>query len=221
MKLREFRVREFRSVWDSGPIKVDNQSTCLVGKNEAGKTALLQALYRSHPIISADAVFDETYDYPKREVEDYRYAVENGQREKATVVEATYELAEDDAKVVIDVFGPETLTQRTFARETCYGKRSSVFYMSFDELAARVHLAKSPALSQDLRTALSNAANWIEFLSALKAAEQSEAVSALKGLIEQVTERGYAHYVFNSLVWPRAPKYLYFDEYYQMKGPLI
>ena len=38
MKLKEFRVREFRSVWDSGPVKVDGQVTCLVGKNEAGKT---------------------------------------------------------------------------------------------------------------------------------------------------------------------------------------
>jgi len=72
MKLKEFRVREFRSVWDSGAIKVDDQTTCLVGKNEAGKTTLLNALYRTNPIIKSDAVFDETYDYPKREVEDYR-----------------------------------------------------------------------------------------------------------------------------------------------------
>ena len=70
MKLKEFTVREFRSIWDSGPVKVDGQTTCLVGKNEAGKTTLLTALYRTNPIIAADAKFDETYDYPKREVED-------------------------------------------------------------------------------------------------------------------------------------------------------
>ena len=56
MKLKEYRVKEFRSVWDSGPIKVDKK-TCLVGKNEAGKTALLTALYRTNPIIPSDAVF--------------------------------------------------------------------------------------------------------------------------------------------------------------------
>jgi recombinational DNA repair ATPase RecF len=90
MKLREFIVREFRSVWDSGPIKVDDQTTCLVGKNEAGKTALLTALYRTNPIVPADAAFDEVYDYPKREVEDYRLAVENGDREEAIIVECSY-----------------------------------------------------------------------------------------------------------------------------------
>lgn len=85
MKLRQFTVRGFRNIWDSGSIKVDDQTTCLVGKNKAGKTALLTALYRTNPIIPADAVFDETCDYPKREVEDYRFAVENGDREEAIV----------------------------------------------------------------------------------------------------------------------------------------
>jgi predicted ATP-dependent endonuclease of OLD family len=70
MKLKEFRVREFRSIWESGPVKVDDKVTCLVGKNEAGKTALLTALYRTNPIRPEAANFDETYDYPKREVED-------------------------------------------------------------------------------------------------------------------------------------------------------
>ena len=96
MKLKEFRVREFRSIWDSGSVAVDHQVTCLVGKNEAGKTALLTALYRTNPIIAEHAMFDETYDYPKREVEDYRFAVENGDRDKAVVVEAVYELEDSD-----------------------------------------------------------------------------------------------------------------------------
>ncbi|HET6538116.1 MAG TPA: AAA family ATPase [Sphingopyxis sp.] len=45
-----------------------------------------------------------------------------------------------------------------------------------------------------------------------------EAVNALKGLVAKVREKGLASYVFNSLIWPRAPKFLYFDEYYQMNG---
>ena len=60
-----FTVREYMSVWDSGPVKVDDLVTCLVGKNESGKTALLTALYKTNPIIPDDAKFDETYDYPK------------------------------------------------------------------------------------------------------------------------------------------------------------
>jgi len=127
MKLREFRVREFRSIWDSGPVKVDDQATCLVGKNEAGKTALLTALYRTNPIIADHAAFDETYDYPKREVEDYRFAVENEDRDEAVIVEALYELEDGDLQAVTEVFGPKALKGKTFKRETYYGKAKSNF----------------------------------------------------------------------------------------------
>ena len=99
MKLKEYRVREFKSVWDSGPIAVDERKTCLVGKNEAGKTALLTALYRTNPIVPDDAVFDPIYDYPKREVEDYSHDIKNNERSPAIVVDCKFELeSQDDSR---------------------------------------------------------------------------------------------------------------------------
>ena len=43
MKLTKVRVQNYRSVEDSGELEVGDL-TCLVGKNEAGKTALLSAM---------------------------------------------------------------------------------------------------------------------------------------------------------------------------------
>lgn len=218
MKLKEYRVREFRSVWDSGLVKVDAKVTCLVGKNEAGKTALLTALYRTNPIIADHATFDATYDYPKREVEDYRFAVENQDREDAVVVEALYELDDGDLEAVAAVFGPNVLKSKNFKRKTYYGKANSRFDLSVDDAAARKHLTDNPALADDLRAALNGSADWNAFAAALDAVEATEAVNALKATVAKVREKGLASYVFNSLIWPRAPKYLYFDEYHQMKG---
>lgn len=218
MKLKEFTVREFRSIWDSGPIKIDGQTTCLVGKNEAGKTALLIALYRTNPIIPADAKFDEVYDYPKREVEDYRFAIESEDREEAVVVECLYELEADDVQAVTAVFGAKVLKGKTFGRSTYYGERNSKFHLLTDESAARKHLASNPGLPDELKQALGNVADWGAFAAALEAAEATEVVKEFKRLVAKVREHGLAYYVFNSLLWPRAPKYLYFDEYYQMKG---
>lgn len=218
MKLKEFRVREFRSIWDSGPVNVDDQVTCLVGKNEAGKTALLTALYRTNPIIPEAAVFDETYDYPKREVEDYRFAVENKDRDEAVVVECLYELEGSDVEAVTSVFGPKVLKSKSFRRKTYYGKGKSRFILEADESAARTHLADNPALPDELKAALKGAADWNAFAAALEATEATEAVKALKGTVAKVRENGLAYHIFNSLIWPRAPKYLYFDEFYQMTG---
>jgi hypothetical protein len=218
MKLREFRVREFRSIWDSGPIKVDDKVTCLVGKNEAGKTALLIALYRTTPIIADDAVFDETYDYPKREVEDYRFAVENGDRGEAVVVECLYELDDDDIEAVTSVFGPKIPKDKTFTRETYYGKANNKFSIVVDEDAARKHLIDNPTLPDELKDMLKEAPDWDAFADAVDAAEATEAVNALKETVAEVYENSVVNNIVNSLIWPPAPKYLYFDEYYQMEG---
>ncbi len=218
MKLKEFRVREFRSIWDSEPVKVDDQVTCLVGKNEAGKTALLTALYRTNPIIAEDAIFDETYDYPKREVEDYRFAVENGDRDKAVVVECLYELGNDDIETVTSIFGPKVLKGKAFTRKTYYGKANSTFSLVTDEAAARMHLADNPALPNELKDTLKEITDWNAFATALEAAPATVAINALKGTVANVRKDGLASYIFGSLIWPRAPKYLYFDEYYQMTG---
>ena len=218
MKLKEYTVREFRSIWESGPVKVDGQTTCLVGKNEAGKTTLLTALYRTNPIIAADAAFDETYDYPKREVEDYRFGVENGDREEAVVVECLYELEAGDLEAVTTVFGPKALKGKTFTRKTYYGKAKNEFVLSADDAAARKHFADNPALPDELKETLKGAADWNAFAAALETAEATEAVNSLKALVGKVRDKGLESYIFNSLIWPRAPKFLYFDEYYQMEG---
>jgi ABC-type cobalamin/Fe3+-siderophores transport system ATPase subunit len=63
MKLKWFHVREFQSVRDSGRIEV-GEISCLVGKNEAGKSAMLRSLYRLNPVIEAEGQFDVTLDYP-------------------------------------------------------------------------------------------------------------------------------------------------------------
>ena len=71
MRLTKVQIREFQSIQDSTEVEIGDV-TCLVGKNESGKTAVLQALYRLNPIIEADGSFDVTDDYPRRAVVNYR-----------------------------------------------------------------------------------------------------------------------------------------------------
>ncbi len=57
MILTEARVALFRNIIDSGWVPVDADVTCLVGKNESGKTAFLQALYRLNPVYADEFDF--------------------------------------------------------------------------------------------------------------------------------------------------------------------
>lgn len=65
MQLVRVHVTHYRSVEDSEEFIVEPDATCLVGKNESGKTNILQALYRVNP-VEADAGFDEDLDFPSR-----------------------------------------------------------------------------------------------------------------------------------------------------------
>ena len=49
MKLTKARIQKYKCVENSEEWRVD-QVTCLVGKNESGKSALLEALYKLNPV---------------------------------------------------------------------------------------------------------------------------------------------------------------------------
>lgn len=68
IQLKKFRVTKFRSVKDSGWIETNN-TTCLVGTNESGKTNLLLALWKLNP--ANDEEIDPLSDYPRKEYVDY------------------------------------------------------------------------------------------------------------------------------------------------------
>src|SRR5262245_48760423 len=108
MKLKKVHAREFKSIMDSNEFDVAD-ITCLVGKNEAGKTAILQALYRLNPIVPEHAQFNVTEDYPRTHMGDYVLDVEENRRAPAQVIEAWFALDEEEIAAVENEFGPRCL----------------------------------------------------------------------------------------------------------------
>ena len=63
MKLAAFQVANYKSIEDSTRVTVHPRVTALVGKNESGKSAILDALWKSRN--NARVHFDRLYDYPR------------------------------------------------------------------------------------------------------------------------------------------------------------
>lgn len=63
MKLLSVHIRNFRNILDSTPFDVQPDVTCLIGKNESGKTTVLQALWLLNPHM--DTHLDSQRHYPK------------------------------------------------------------------------------------------------------------------------------------------------------------
>src|SRR5438045_8980912 len=69
MFLQRVRVTKYRSIRDSGWFNVEKGKTILIGPNEAGKTALLEAIQRINPPLGTRG-FDPLRDHPRSELDD-------------------------------------------------------------------------------------------------------------------------------------------------------
>ena len=220
MKLTKVHITNFQSIIDSTEFEIDDV-TCLVGKNEAGKTALLKALYRLNPINEADGNFDVTDDYPSRNVSDYEDDVKAGRREPAQVVQATYALEADDIVAVTEVFGPKCFKDEKPALilKKGYSNELAFYGLRIDEEAALKHLVTAAELPGSLEAELIKHTTAKEMAEKLASTEeQTEAVQNLTLMLQRISEHGVLHLAYNDIIEARIPNFLYFDEYYQLKG---
>ena len=62
MRLKAFVVKNYKTVLDSGRVEIDTNVACLMGKNEAGKSAVMQALWKFNNVSGAN--YDRLFDLP-------------------------------------------------------------------------------------------------------------------------------------------------------------
>lgn len=70
MKLQHVRVRNYKSIDDTGWVELDDL-TCLIGKNESGKTVFMEAMERLSPAYG-DGEFSPAEEYPRRRWPSYK-----------------------------------------------------------------------------------------------------------------------------------------------------
>lgn len=248
MKLASFHVREYKSVTDSNQIDV-GEVTCLVGKNESGKTSLLQALYKLNPIIAEHGKYDVTDEYPRAEVEDYRQEIEAGKRKPATVVVATFEIDDAELAAIEAEFGKGAVRSRKFTVSKKY-EAGLTIGISADEVVAGKALLASAGMDKEISSAdwsdleeLAEAWGKVadEKAQAFNAAsakvtgivdpdekkkaeaearqlEESNLSQQRRAFLAEVVKRDLSLYIWDKFLKPNFPKFLYFDEYYQMHG---
>ena len=219
MKLSKVHITEFQSIQDSTEFEISDV-TCLVGKNEAGKTALLKALYRLNPVSESEGAFDVTEDYPRQAVSDYEDAVNAGSREPALVVRATYALETADIEAVREAYGPDCLRDRDPGLVLCKGYSNEVTFsdLDIDDEKAASYLVESVGLPDPIAAKVRACTSFGEMVNILADGEQTEAVQTLTPKLQEISNHGVAHVVYANILKKRIPKFLYFDEYYQMKG---
>jgi predicted ATPase len=215
MKLAKVQVHKFRNFLDSGEVEIQPDVTCTVGKNEAGKSAFLNALYRLQP-ARGNAVFD-LKDYPawikkKDEMRGHKLA-------DVRPVQAVFLLEDEDKEAVAEELGHGILTGDTLSIERSYA--GTLYWdVETDEVAAvrllRDGLTLPTEVAKQVETAKTLAA-LRRLVAVLQAdAENSEHVQAGSAIAAKVKEtygdKSTREAAFHVLM-TRIPKFFYFSEY--------
>ena len=219
MRLTKVHITNFQSVHDSNEFDIGDV-TCLVGKNEAGKTALLKALYRLNPLIDKEGVFDPVDDYPRSVLSDYEADIEAGTRAAAIVVRATYALEPVDITAVAEKFGSACVKDSTpsITLEKGYSNKIVATGLNIDERAAIVHIVETASLPHQFVNEVRKLQSADEIQRAIVSANKEDTLAEFSDALRSIADGDLGQYIFSNVLKERIPKFLYFDEYYQITG---
>ena len=215
MRLRAAQVQHFKLIQDGGRFRVDDL-TCLVGKNESGKTAVLKALHRINPDDRDEKNFDLETEYPRHQLFDYK--ARHG-TDPDVVVTTWWSLSEAEAQWIAGRFGDDALSSREVVVERGY-ENVNQWTTPVDEAAAVRYLVDNsgldPADADDLRS-VRDAPTLITATRALESSVRKEAF--LDQLAELVGEGSVGDAVQRYLA-TQLPTFVYYANYFTLPGQM-
>jgi predicted ATP-dependent endonuclease of OLD family len=214
MKLVSAHITNFRSIEDSNKFEIGDL-TCLVGKNEAGKTAILQVFYGVSPFASFS--YDRTRDYPRRHLSRFDDRHPDGE---SKVIETHWILSPADIKLVSDIYGLDALKNNEITISKFIGTDSQYWSIPCNERACLDHLISELELDDAERNPLKNANNGKAALSILNELSQcSDKLEELLTILNQL-KNGSFHSEIIKILSPNKPKFFYTSHFDRMSGEI-
>ncbi|MFQ8433222.1 AAA family ATPase [Amaricoccus sp. W119] len=223
MLLKSVQIDHFKHVLDSTLVEIQPDITCLVGKNESGKTAFLDALRRLKP-AQGNVEFSIGKHYPAWLEKMHKRQGKNLEQSKP--IQVVFELSDADVSSVEAVFGKGVLTSRVFSLARRYDNHYSYGFEA-DEAVAVTNASALIDLPKKVTTAIAAAKTFVDLTKALTAAaekngEDQQVQTACTALQAKILEMIPAGSNFTRCVWKllfaRVPKFFFYSDYSRLPG---
>ena len=213
MYLKSVQVTNFRSADDSGAFELA-PVTCLVGKNESGKSAILLALAALNPHDATPVLLDLERDYPRRFLTQYDST--HGDR-GAVAISTTWELTDSEAQTIADQVGQGVLKSNLVTIARRYGKDIEVKADLDYEQAVELLYGRF-ALNAPERSALGSPSTTSDLIKSLDALESP--TQKHQDLQRHLQEHGPVIVQARRLIETMLPSFMYVSSYDRMDGAI-
>ncbi|GAB3133938.1 ATP-dependent nuclease [Microbispora hainanensis] len=215
MQLIGAHITNYRSVEDSGRFTIEPDVTCLVGKNESGKTAVLQSIYRCNPVESSKR-FDEVVDFPARLTSKRKQWKAD---ERIPVVQLTFRFDDGEIEKIEEDLGVGVLESPEFTVTAGYRNEARTFDLKINEGVVVEHLRKPLDLPSAGAAAVGAATTIPELLAALENLE--DATSGSSAIVQRIRDwrrSSLMLHIVDQYASAWMPRFVYFDDYDIMCG---
>ena len=214
MLLIDVRIKNYKCILDSETFSID-QLTCLVGKNESGKSAILQALYKLNPVDKEDT-YDALYEYPKMYQTDFEAGlIEDGD----TVVISHWKFTAEEIEALEKQFGTDFIGDSTVVTISNGYKNKRTwdfdanFHSLFEKKMEEFGFETSDRAQIPSYDSIGEVRAQLKSISTLSEAEQEFKkwfeVSFPNDRLDAFAEKNLLQYL---------PKFSYFSEYQKLPG---
>lgn len=216
MKLLKVRVESFKSIEDSEEFNISDV-TCLVGKNESGKTAVLQSLNKLNPIIDDESDFNDTLEYPRRKWTSYRKVKDD---KPANVLTTHWELNNSEIEKIAQFIGRDSITGNEITIKKGYDNIKR-WTLPLNEEKIVTHFIKGSGLVEEELADIKGITNIEDLIDHLASIESpTETQTAFLGQLNSNFPKKNAFLATINLLDDDLPKFVYFADYYKLPGEI-
>lgn len=216
MLLKKVTIHKYKSFLTEQSYEVESTITRIVGKNESGKTALLEALAKSNYFEdNAEFKFDKDLDYPRSELTKVR-------NENPAVLTCEYELSDAIIKSIEDDFAEGIVAGKMFSVTSYYDNKKTTTGVDVDFGVFKEWLIATFDIGDQCKELIHAATSYAELESAVAENNSLPGMKEVKGELDRIKKdsNGWTNplegYIYYKYISPSIPKLWYFSDYFSL-----
>ncbi len=218
IKLKEVTINKYKVFTEPQTVQIEDDITAIVGLNESGKTAFLEALAKLNYFDEDPSYrFDALNDFPRSELKNYE-----GKIEDIEVLLCKFEITPEFEQQIATEIGSNTLISPYFYFGARYNNWQVWRDFDVDVREFLIHKLAKLANEKSVASFIKRVDNFEDIPNKIDIIENPTIQKFVMDLYNSISANSYnwddnlKGYIAKKWFRPNLPKFWYFDDYYSL-----